>query len=259
MKIKTKNILFISYIFLTSIIIFLVIGNVFGWYIGLSNDAKAESNEIKTVTTGYGGRFTTGEDYIAHNDVYQADDSVTTTAVVKPGDVVFFTFIMEFDRTTYQSSIQGSTIDVDIVLIAGANQTNEYRGITTGDFYSFLHNTGIPQNTATCAIAQKLYDSSRDSFKYTKTSEPTVTNTSVSNFSSTNNSSGIIGCQFSVTFPSGMVFPTSYSDAANSVDDGNYYFMIYLPIFYQDTNELQNNEMNSYVKISTVIYKLSTN
>ena len=257
MNTKIRSTMFILYSVVTSIIIFLIIGNVFGWYIGSSNDARASSNEIKTVTTGYGGRFTTSEDYIAHNDVYQADENVTTQTVVKPGDVVFFTFIMEFDKETYQISIQGGTVDIDIVLIAGANSTDSYRGVTTGDFYSFLYNTGIPQNTATCAIAQKSYDSTRDSFKYTKSSEPSVTNTAVTRFSSTNTSSGEVGCRFSITLPSGMSFPTSYSDTGNTVDDGNYYLMIYLPIFYQDTNTLQNNEMNSYVKFSTVIYELS--
>ena len=143
------------YILVASIAILLLSNVIFGWYVGSSNDAIANSNEIKTVTSGYGGRFTTEAEYNTHSStVYQDDESVITKAYVKPGDVLFFTFIMEFDSSDGES-LKGSTYSVNIVLNAGASSTDSYYGVTTGAFNSFLYNTCIPANTVKMSIAKK--------------------------------------------------------------------------------------------------------
>ena len=49
-----------------------------------------------------------------------------------------------------------------------------------------------------------------------------------------------------------MSFPTSTDESGNN--DNKIYFMVYLPIWYKDTNTLQNNEMNSYIKVGSIIY-----
>lgn len=243
---KIKRIIAFSYILVASISILLLSNVIFGWYIGSSNDAIADSNEIKTVTSGYGGRFTTETDYNAHSStVYQDDENVITKATVKPGDVLFFTFIMEFDSSD-GDTIKGATYSIDIVLNAGSVSTDSYYGVDTGKFNSFLYNTTIPSNAVKMSIAKKeAYDTS---YKYTVTSSPALaSSTGVAHLSSTTSVGGEVNCNFNVTFPASMTYPTSVDDKI--------YIMLYLPIFYQDTNELQNSEMNSYLKFASVIYE----
>lgn len=243
---KIKRIMTISYILVASISILLLSNVIFGWYIGSSNDATANSNEIKTVTSGYGGRFTTETDYNAHSStVYQDDEDVITKATVKPGDVLFFTFIMEFDSAD-GDSLKGATYSVNIVLNAGSVSTDSYYGVDTGKYNSFLYNTCIPTNSVTMSIAKK--EAYSTSYKYTVTSSPALSSsTGVQHLSSTATSTGQVACNFNVTFPNAMTYPTSVDDKI--------YIMLYLPIFYQDTNELQNSEMNSYLKFASVIYE----
>lgn len=250
---KLKTTMTILYILVASIATLLLSNVIFGWYIGNSNDAIANSNEIKTVTSGYGGRFTTETDYNAHSSiVYEDDKSVITKAYVKPGDVLFFTFIMEFDSEDGES-LKDSTYSINIVLNAGATSTDSYYGVTTGEFNSFLYYTCIPANTVTMSIAKKEEyetEAHETSYKYTVTSSPTLqSSTGVSHFSTTATTSGEVGCSFNVTFPTSMTYPDPVS-----VDD-KIYIMLYLPIFYQDTNSLQNNEMNCYLKFASVIYE----
>ena len=243
MNSKTRILSYVLYGLVASMVIFLILNNVFAWYTGISNDAIANSNEIKTVTTGYGGRFTTETDYTAHTEtVHQEDDTVVTKTDVKPGDVLFFTFIMEFDYDQ-GDALKGATYQIQIVLNAGYESQTDYRGVATGDFYSYLYNISIPTNSCTMAIAKK--EAENTSYKYTVVSSPTISSTGVAHFSSTTNSSGEIACNFNVTFPNAMSYPT----------DEKIYFMLYLPIFYRDTDELQNNEMNSYLKFASVVYK----
>ena len=255
-KLYMKNLIRIAYALIFIVTAFLFANQVFGWYTGKSNDATANSNEIKTVTTGYGGRFTTEADYIGHNDLYE-NASVATKKTVKPGDVTFFTFIMEFE-TSEGTSLQGATYDVDIVLNAGFNSDENYHGIDTGDYLSFLSNVTIPANTTTMAIAQKTYDNQESSFKYTEvtsydryseTNQNTITNLIVPSLYENNT----VSCTLRITFPTGMSYPTSTDE--NGSNDNKIYFMVYLPIFYKDTNTLQNNEMNSYFKVGAIVYK----
>ena len=256
----------IGFILSTSIIVLLILGITFGWFIGKSNDALANFNEIKTVTSGYGGRFTTEDDYIGHNDIYE-NANVSTKKTVKPGDVTFFTFIMEMpkkDKNNNTINYDGKIFDVVFVLNAEAVSNEKYNGESTGDFESFLSNVTIPADTATMSISQKRYDSTEANFyytditsynRYTSSNTNTIRNLVVSSFY-TNNA---VKATIRLTLPTGMSYPISYSDTSNSVDDGNIYFMVYVPILYKDTNSLQNNEMNSYVKISSLIYEEVSN
>ena len=243
---RVRKLMTISYILVASIAILLLSNAIFGWYIGKSNDAIANTNEIKTVTSGYGGRFTTEADYNAHSStVYQDDEDVITQAYVKPGDVLFFTFIMEFD-TSLGNDLKGATYEINIVLNAGYTSNDKYYGVTTGEFNSFLYDTSIPDNSITMAIAKK--ETHESSYKYSVTSSPELEDSDgVSHLSSSATSSGEISCVFNVTFPNQMTYP-------ESVDD-KIYIMLYLPIFYKDTEELQNNEMNCYLKFANVIYE----
>ena len=250
-----KNLIRIAYALVFVVTAFLISNQIFGWYTGKSNDAVANSNEIKTITTGYGGRFTTENDYQVHNDIYESAD-VVTKKQVKPGDVTFFTFIMEFDQTD-GASLQGATYDVDLVINAGYVSNDIYHGVETGDYLSFLSNVTIPVNTATMAIAKRSYDTSANSYKYQQTTDydrysssntNTITNLAVTSFYENN----IVSAVIRITFPTGMSYPSSTDDS--SQDDGKIYFMIYLPIWYKDTNTLQNNEMNSYIKVGSIIY-----
>ena len=250
-----KNLIRIAYVFVACIAMFLIGNRVFGWYTGTSNDATANSTEIKTVTTGYGGRFTTEGDYIGHSDMYE-NATVVTKKTVKPGDVVFFTFIMEFD-STIGSTLSGASYDIDIVLNAGFNSNDDYHGVTTGDYLSFLENVTIPANSLTMAIAKRSYDSSKSSFlyheetsydRYSQSNQNTITNLAVTSFYQNNT----VGCKLRVTFPNSMSYPTSTDEAG--VNDNKIYFMLYLPILYKDTNLLQNNEKNSYFKVGAIIY-----
>ena len=243
---NTRKLITIAYVLVASIALLLLSNVIFGWYVGSSNDAIADSNEIKTVTSGYGGRFTTETDYNAHSSsVYQDDENVITKAYVKPGDVLFFTFIMEFEQSEGED-LKGSTYSINIVLNAGYESNDFYYGVKTGDFNSFLYNTCIPNNTVTMSIARK--EAYELSYRYVVDSSPSLSNsTGVEHISSTTTTDGEISCNFNVTFPSTMTYPTSVDDKI--------YIMLYLPIFYKDTNALQNNEMNCYLKFSSVIYE----
>ena len=250
-----KNLIRIAYAFVSIIALFLICNQVFGWYIGKSNDAIANSNEIKTITTGYGGRFTTEADYTTHSDVYE-NATVVTKKTVKPGDVTYFTFIMEFEAAN-ASSIQGKSYDVDLVINAGYLSNGIYHGVSTGDYLSFLSNVTIPLNTATMAIARRSYDSSEATYKYTEyysydkyssSNTNTITNLAVTSFYQNSE----VGCVIRITLPTGMTFPTSLDEESH--DDGKIYLMVYLPIWYKDTNDLQNNEMNSYFQVGSIIY-----
>lgn len=245
----------IAYLLLFVVTAFLIGNQAFGWYTGKSNDATANSNEIKTITTGYGGRFTEEVEYTDHTDVYE-NASVVTQKQVKPGDVSFFTFIMEFDAQD-STSLQGATYDVDLVINAGYVSNDIYHGVETGDYLSFLSNVTIPLNTVNMAIARRNYDTTAGAFKYVSTANydrysstntNTITNLAVTSFYENSTVSAVIR----ITFPEGMVYPTSTDETG--ANDNKIYFMVYLPIWYKDTNELQNNEMNSYIKVGSIIY-----
>ena len=250
-----KNLIRIAYALVFVVTAFLISNQIFGWYTGKSNDATANSNEIKTITTGYGGRFTTENDYQVHSDIYESAD-VVTKKQVKPGDVTFFTFIMEFE-TSEGESLQGATYDVDLVVNAGYVSNNVYHGVGTGEYLSFLSNVTIPENTATLAIAQKSYDSTEGSYKYSEVTSygvysqsnlNTITNLEVESFYENDT----VSCVIRITFPQQMSFPVSFDQ--NGQEDGKIYFMVYLPIWYKDTYSLQNNEMNSYFQVGSIVY-----
>ena len=250
-----KNLIRIAYALVSVIALFLISNQVFGWYTGKSNDAIANSNEIKTITTGYGGRFTTEADYNIHSDVYE-NATVTTKKTVKPGDVTFFTFIMEFEATE-ASNLQDASYDVNLVINAGYLYDSVYHGVTTGEYLDFLSNVTIPANTATMAIAKRSFDTDQNSYKYTEetsydryttSNTNTIRNLAVPSFYE----NSTVECVIRITFPTGMVFPTSLDDS--SQNDGKIYFMVYLPIWYKDTNALQNSEMNSYFQVGSIIY-----
>lgn len=255
-KLYMKNLIRIAYALVFVVTAFLLANQVFGWYTGKSNDATANSNEIKTITTGYGGRFTDEADYTGHTDVYENANNIVTQKQVKPGDVSFFTFIMEFD-SSLGTSLPGSSYDVDLVINAGYVSNSVYHGVETGDYLSFLSNVTIPANTATMAIAKRSYDTEENCYKYqgitsyerySSTNTNTITNLVVPSFYEDNE----VSCVITITFPTGMSYPTSLDNL--NQDDGKLYFMVYLPIWYKDTNTLQNNEMNSYIKVGSIIY-----
>ena len=244
---KIKYTTRIFYAVATFLLIGITISFIYGWYTSTSNDATFDSTEFKTVSQGYAGHFSTEEEY-AHliSNIYENDDTMITQTTVAPGTIVYYAVM--FDVSDY-ASIEAK-YQIDNLLVYGSNSTVNYHGKTVGDYYSFMYNTGVEANSCHLFLMKKINDST-SGVGYTRvgTDYYTVNSTLVSRLSDSKTSPA------NVSFSLQITMPTISQSAIEANYDGsdNVYFMLYIPICYQDIEENQNEEMDSYIKIASTV------
>ncbi len=228
----------------------ITISLVMAWYTSTSNDATFDSDEFLTVSQAYAGHFTGDDEYGSTSTIYENSEDVTTQVTVKPGEVIYYAFLFE----VVDSSSIASKYQVDTLLTYGANSTTNYHGTTVGDYYSFLYNTGVEANSCHLFLMRRVYDET-NGYGYSQYGDSyyTVNSTLVSRLSDSTDSNANVEFSLNIDMPTISDFPTNYGD------DDKVYFMLYIPIWYQDIETNQNNEMDSYLKIaSTVLIPISS-
>lgn len=244
---KTKSFIVISRIATTVMLLAISITIMFAWYTSTSNDATFDSDEFMSVSQGYAGHFSTEEHYWSADDIYENDDTVVTKTTVIPGKIVYYAFLFEVKN---QNELLSSYV-VDTLLVYGSSSANSYHGVNVGNYNSFLYNTGVVENSCHLYLMQKLYDSEEHSYYYTKSGNYlTTASTGVNRLSNTDNRNEEANVSLSIN----LDLPQIDSFPTNVDNDEKVYFMLYIPIWYQDIEINQNQEMDSYLKIvSTVL------
>ena len=248
---KIKYVTRILYSLAILLLVGFAIRVIYGWYTSSSNDATFDSDEFMTVSQGYGGHFSTEAEYTQASDIHENSDSMITQVTVKPGDVIYYAFM--FDVTS-QTDIEDS-YQIDNLLVYGANSTINYHGKTVGNYYSFLYNTGVEANSCHLFVMKKNYDSETNSYYYSETGIGesaeleyyTVNSTIVRRLAESKTDGANVSFSLQITMPNITSFPTNYGG------DEKVYFMLYIPIWYQDIEENQNEEMDSYLKIASTV------
>lgn len=227
----------------------------YSWYISTSNDANADTDEIKTLAQGYGGHFSEEDDY-NHNStgVYESGGGIATKALVKPGDVIYYAFL--FDVTKEDGLKENYTLD--LVLNAGSLNEGTYHNVTYGNYNNLLSHIGIEANTCRLYQLERVKDE-EDEYEYVtygnsyfdSTTPKKFTNTEVKSFYNNGN----LNASMTLKMPTGLSYPADSED-----DEGKRYFMIYIPIWYMDTETLQNSELECYIRVSsTIITEIESN
>lgn len=212
----------------------------YSWYVSSSNDAVAETDEMKTLAQGYGGHFSSEEEYTNFTGIYEHSETAVTKAYVKPGDVIYYSFLFDVDTTAGLKS----AYKLELVLNAGSN-TGTYHGVQYGNYNSLLSNLIIEENTCHLYQLEKTHDDQQNDDQYTtfNGSDYYDVDTDFTNTESTFYENNVAGASIDLQMPE----ITEYPDSEKS------YFMIIIPIWYQDTGELQNNELECFVRLSSTI------
>ncbi len=211
----------------------------YSWYVSSSNDASAKTDEIKTLAQGYGGHFSSEEEYTNFTGIYEHSETAVTEAYVKPGDVIYYAFMFDIEvseglKTNYS---------LELVLNAGG-EIGTYHGTQYGDFNSLLKNLIIEENTCHLYQLEKNHDDALNDDEYTTFDDsdyyesPDFTNTESSFYEN-----NVAGATINLKMPTINSYP----------EEEKAYFMIFIPIWYKDTNKLQNNELACSVRLSSTI------
>jgi len=257
LKIIIKNrkivalVIALAFTFATSILA------TFAWYTSSSNDTNATTDEIRTLVQGYGGHFSSEEEHSSFSEIYESGSGISTKALVKPGDVIYYAFLFDVDKE------EGLKRDysLDIVLNA-SGETGEYHNVEYGNYNDLLTHIGIEANSCELYQLQKTLvepdvdpenpEDDQKEYKYVTFGEkyvsPSFTNTEIRSFYN----NGSFNTTITLKMPTNITYPSDEEERG--------YFMIYIPIWYMDTEELQNTELECYVKVSsTIITEITQN
>ena len=133
--------------------------------------------------------------------------------------------------------------------------TINYHGKTVGDYLSFLYNTGVEANSCHLFLMKRINDQV-NGYGYSQVGDLyELTSTIVPRLSDSKTSAANVEFKLQIDMPT-----IDYTGYTNVDNDNKVYFMLYIPIWYQDTDVNQNEEMDSFLKIvSTVIVPVEEN
>lgn len=209
---------------------------IYSWYV--ESTLNTDSNNFYAVREGYEEHFESYDTIYNQTLPSYSNSSVTDSYTMVPGDVVYFSYILDVRAEEVSSSSTIYKVEHTGSVSKGSNATS-----SNGDYASFLGNCCIEANSIRVAIMDK----EDDGINYTYSSEVTVTNTADISLYSDG-----IDISYTITIPR-TTTEVMYEDS-DSVD--HICFMVYVPIWYQDTEVNQNAEMSSTLSITKTIISL---
>ena len=245
----------------------------FGW-LQSNRHVTGSSNEIYAVNQGFANNiaeFATNSDEefnAAVSNIFQSSSSSHVETVI-PGDEIFYSFYARIRNEDLVNGVFEYLVELNIT-----GEAREDAPEGTGDYLSFLQNCRIEANRARFIVLRKTGeafthikyysdaseggtlkqrgeeilddgDISFSYFDYNGGTSPSFSNSYVESFCPDGTDESI-GATLTVTIPdlAGIV-PIVQEEGEDYV-----YIMIFVPIWYVDTETNQNHEMNSVLKIN---------
>ena len=265
-KAVIRNIIYLSIVgsFCVTVIALMLIPKTRGWF--MQNDHISNNSElIYAINQGY------GDDLISLNNmsrIYQTSDETVTEVMFVPGDQIYYTFVFRIKLEDYV--VAKNRYNVSLVIRAEASE-NAVADVS-GDYLSFLHNCTIRQNSLLFSVLYRGVETidGNDSVYYdyikynneggnytidpdgeivtfnSTTIGAETLNSSVPSFCP-NETVESIGADFSIQIP---ILPISQDIIYEEDDESYLFFMLFVPILYIDTDEVQNIEMDSTLTIN---------
>ncbi len=279
-----KSTIFVTLLLITLVVTFSAYRAAnYAWY-SSNEHLGTSSNKIYSINKGLENNVLTNNQF-SPDRIYPSVDDDIRDEIFIPGDYVYYSFIAKIKKSVVEAGEKTLQIDLTLEGKALEGHTSE-----SGDYLSFIHNCTIQENQSKIAMLRRGNDADGEAIYYDPVAyyknngsyvmlesgedytgdaedliyffdyetEIRVSNTAVESMCPDETDEGI-EAKFIINIPDLDIDEYPVYTEKQLDDEGNVLagteedyilFMLYIPIWYKDTGENQNNEMDSCLIVS---------